>query len=104
MNRKPDIVLTGRVSQYTDDPRELYLWEYSDGTQMIFSYMFSDWINTHEGYFMLVDGIIYFNRDAPRLSRNDTVPDEYRSHAYSNIEIRNAIENYLIEKLILTEH
>lgn len=104
MNRAPDITLTGRISNHDEEIRELYLWECQSDTQITFSYRFSDWYDVDNAYFMLVDGIVYFNRDEPVIKQYDQVSDEYRPHAYSNSEIRSAIENYLIEKLIFTEH
>lgn len=101
MNRRPDIVLVGR--KRGDDDRSLSLYEYKiDESDVIFEYEFSDWIDT-TSYFVLYDNEVYFNRDAPELDKSNKVANYSRDHAYSNDEIRKAIEDYLIEKLLLAE-
>lgn len=101
MSDKPDIVLSGRESQY-GGARSLYIYEFKiDGEEVIFSYRFSDWhCCTENAFYILKNNTIYFNRDEPIASK-DTVKDYYRPHAWSNYEIRSAIEDYLVSKIIL---
>lgn len=101
MNREPDLTLNGRV--YQDEERTCLLYEYKikDDTA-IFKYRFSDWSDdTTEGYFILYKDVIYYNRDLPVLDKFNYVEFSHRDYAYSNGEIRAAIENYLIEKELL---
>lgn len=101
MNRKPDIVLVGRTRG--DEDRPLYLYEYKiDDSNVIFEYEFGDWVDTIS-YFVLYNNEVYFNRDYPVLDISNKVSNYFRSHAYSNDEIRKAIEDYLIEKFLLVE-
>lgn len=101
MQRKIDIVLSGRTRG--DEERFLYMYEYKiDDSNVIFEYEFSDWLDT-TAYFVLHNNEVYFNRDAPELDLYNKVANHKREHAYSNDEICIAIENYLIEKVLLTE-
>lgn len=101
MDRQPDIILSGRESQYGGH-RSLYIYEFKiDSEDIIFSYRFSDWSEcTEDGFYFLKDDTIYFNRDEPKIS-DDSVKSYYRPHAWSNDEIRFAIENFLVSKIIL---
>lgn len=101
MDNQPDIVLSGRESQY-GGTRSLYIYEFKiDDEEIIFSYRFSDWSDcTENGFYFLKNNTIYFNRDEPRINE-DRVKNYHRPHAWSNDEIRYAIENYLVSKIIL---
>jgi hypothetical protein len=101
MNREPDIVLSGRI--YQDEERICSLYEYKiRGDIAIFKYRFNDWCDdTTDAYFILYEGVVYYNRDIPVLNMGDYVENYHRDHAYSNKEIKAAIENYLIEKALL---
>jgi hypothetical protein len=101
--RTPDITLSGR--QQSGEERFLYLYEYKiDDTNVIFEYRFSDWDDDGSsiGYFELKYNSVYYNRDIPK-NMDSEVYQHHRGHAYSNNEIRIAIENYLIEKMLLVE-
>jgi hypothetical protein len=99
--RKPDVTLSGR--EQNGEERFLYLYEYRiDETNVVFEYKFSDWEDEKVGYFELKYNSVYYNRDLP-INMDSEVGNHYRSHAYSNNEIRAAIENYLIEKMLLVE-
>ena len=101
MNREPDIILSGRV--YHGEERICSLYEYKIKDDMaIFRYRFNDWSDeTTDAYFLLYKNVVYYNRDLPVLDMRDYVEHSHRDHAYSNKEIRVAIENYLVEKTLL---
>ena len=99
--RKPDITLSGR--KQNGEERFLYLYEYKiNDTNVIFEYRFSDWIEDQVGYFELKNNSVHYNRDMPK-DMDSEVGQHHRSHAYSNNEIRVAIEHFLIEKMLLVE-
>jgi hypothetical protein len=101
MSDKPDIILSGRESRY-GGTRSLYIYEFKvDDEDIIFSYRFSDWNDcTENAFYILKNNTVYFNRDEPIISK-DTVKNYYRPHAWSNDEIRSAIEDHLVSKIIL---
>ena len=110
MNSKPDIILTGRRQRGDDSDaglRELYLYEVDLSTdEPIFRYRFTEWDEYSVAYFKYSKcGKVFFIRDDGEFGGDDpgSVSESYRSYAYSAQEIRAAIENYLVEKALLTE-
>ena len=101
MNREPDVTLSGKV--YQGEERACLLYEYKIKDDIaIFKYRFSDWSNeVTDGYFILYEGVVYYNRELPLIDEHNYVLYSHRDCAYSNGEIRAAIENYLIEKQLL---
>jgi hypothetical protein len=101
MERKADIVLSGRKRH--DEERSLYLYQHKiDDSNIIFEYEFSDW-GDMQCYFILHNNEIYFNRHEPELDTSNKVANYFRNWAYSNDEIRKAIEDFLVEKALLME-
>lgn len=111
MNSKPDIILTGRRQRSYDsnagELRELYLYEIDLSTdEPIFRYRFTEWDEDSVAYFKYSKcGKVFFRRENEEFGEDDpgSVSESYRSYAYSAQEIRSAIENYLVEKVLLTE-
>ena len=109
MKDKPDIVLTGRFRRGYDNSinevRDLFLYE-SDLTsdEPVFRYEFTDWDKESYAYFKYSKcGKVFFRREDESFEMDTYVTNNHRSYAYSEQEIRSAIENYLVEKFILTE-
>lgn len=109
MKNKPDIVLTGRFRRgydsKIDEARDLFLYEHDlTSDEPVFRYEFTDWDNESYAYFKYGKcGKVFFRRQDEGFEKNTYVTNNHRSYAYSEQEIRNAIENYLVEKLLLTE-
>lgn len=101
LKRIADVVLSGR--KHRDKERSLYLYQYKiDDSNIVFEYKFSDWTDL-SSYFILHENEIYFNRHEPELDTSNKVANYFRDHAYSNDEIRKAIEDFLVEKVLLME-
>lgn len=104
MTKQPDIVLSGRFEGSYERVCLLYEYKIRDDVA-IFKYRYNDWnTETWDGYFLLSKGTVYFNRDYPAINKHDYVEYSHRDHAYSNKEIREAIESYLVEKTLLETH
>jgi hypothetical protein len=102
VDKEPDIKLSGRT--VNDNERICSLYEYKIEEDIaIFKYRYSDWSDyTSDAYFSLYEGVVYYDRDYP--SATHRVVDCYRDYAYSNKEIKTAIEHYLIEKVLLESY
>ena len=101
MNKEPSIILSGKVDRNNCE-RFLYLYELeADSENIIFGYKFSDWTCRSFSYYILHNNKVYFNREEPKLDESCEIPSWHRDHAWSSDEIFRAIQDYIVNNILL---